>query len=99
MEKFISFTRLSILALIFTFAGCATINVPDKIDVGYGQSPKVDSSRVPETRNHEECRAELRKAYGYIQSLERKNQKLEKDKAELKAKNSRLEKQLKRYKD
>jgi hypothetical protein len=91
---------LVMTALIVSFAGCATINVPDKIDIGSGGgSQKVDSSRVPETRNHEECRAELIRAYGYIRNLERKNAKLEKDKSELKTKVSELKKQLKRYKD
>jgi hypothetical protein len=84
---------LVMAALMVSFSGCATINVPDKIDVGYGGgSQKVDSSQVPQTRNHEECRAELIKAYGYIRSLERKNAKLENKVSELK-------KQLKRYKD
>ncbi len=90
MVKFI--VGLVVSILFITLSGCATINVPEDINVNYGgRSSKVDSSRVPQTRNHEECRAELNKAYNYIRSLERKNQKLEKDKAELKA-------QMKRYK-
>jgi hypothetical protein len=85
---------LVVLMLSISFSGCANITLPEKIEVGHGGgSQKVDSSRVPQTRNHEECRQELIKAYAYIRNLERRNQKLEKDKAELKASLKRYKKQ------
>jgi hypothetical protein len=97
MRKFIlGLAGGSLAALI----GCATINVPDKIDVGgYSRSPRVDSRRVPKTTTINECHDELYRAYAYIQSLERRNQKLEDDKDRLKSENSALKKRLKRYQE
>lgn len=83
-----------------TFGGCATITLPENIDVGYGRpAPKVDSRKVPQTNTLSDCHTELYRAYGYIRSLERRNQKLEEDKAELKTENSRLKKRYKKYEE
>jgi hypothetical protein len=96
MRKFIA--GLGAVALLGV-AGCfsPTVNVPSPPDVYVSRSPRVDSSRVPKTRTHEECRAELERAYGYIVTLERRNQRLENDKANLKAEVKRLKSQLKAY--
>jgi len=81
--------------------GCLNVNVPEEpVRVYTSQSsPKVDSRRVPKTTTLSNCQTELNNAYVYIQSLERRNQKLENDKAELKAKVKSLEKRLDRYED
>ncbi len=79
--------------------GCLNVNVPEEVVVHHQADARVDSSRVPQTRNLEQCRTELNKAYRYIQTLERKNKSLEKDKAELKLENKQLKKRLERYED
>ncbi len=93
------------LAIWILGPGCAkfTLNVPD----GYGPSrSKVDSSKVPRTTTHPDCRDRLQEAYQYIRRLESKVKRLEKDKKELKedkkelkTKAKRLEKRLDRYED
>ena len=95
-----------IIGFFFIF-GCASINVDAKIPSAYvSHSPRVDSSKVPKTSTHAECREELERAYEYIRYLERKVEKrekkiakLEKDKKELKRKISRLEDKLEKYED
>ncbi|MCK6458092.1 MAG: hypothetical protein L6Q92_16380 [Phycisphaerae bacterium] len=66
-------------------AGCVDIKAPERIEIGSGsRGEDVDSSRVPEPRDMEEARSELRRAYRQIQYLERRVSGLEKDKRELK---------------
>ncbi len=104
--KYFLLTIAGLLSLLL-FVSCASINVDAKIPSGYvSHSPKVDSSRIPKTSNHTECREELERAYEYIRYLERKVEKrehkiekLEKDKKELKRKISRLEDKLEKYED
>lgn len=81
---------------ILGLAGCVNVQVPE-IPESYGgrPAPRVDSSRVPKTRTHDECRVELNRAYEYIGSLERRNQRLENDKDKLKAEVKQLKNQLK----
>jgi hypothetical protein len=62
--------------------GCLSINKP-LLEVSGGSEP-VDSKRVPATSSHEEARAELKKAYAHIESLERKNADLSADRDKLK---------------
>jgi len=86
--------------VLIVLGGC--VQLPGNVDVQVGNpssSPRVDSTRIPPTSSHEEARQELQKAYGYIRGLERKVNKLEEDKSELKAQVSQLKKRLKRYED
>ena len=92
---FVGLAIMSILAVI----GCASITVPENINVGYGQPSKVDSERVPKTRTLEDCHTELNRAYVYIRRLEQKNLQIQEDKDELKEQNSSLKRQLKRYEE
>ncbi len=104
MKKFL--LGLAISSVIWII-GCASINVDAKIPSGYiSHSPKVDSSHVPKTSTHAECRDKLEQAYEYIRYLEHKVQKrekkikkLEKDKKELKHKIDKLEDKLEKYED
>lgn len=66
-----------ISATLLIAAGCLSINKP-LLEVSGGSEP-VDSKRVPPTSSHEEARAELRKAYAHIESLERKNNELKRE--------------------
>jgi peptidoglycan hydrolase CwlO-like protein len=80
--------------------GCYNINVDASVPEGVVSStPRVDSSKVPKPKTLAEAQEDLNLAYTRIQSLERKVQKLEADKKDLKAKNSSLEKRLDRYED
>ncbi len=57
--------------------GCIQAKAPESIVIGGGPPPeRVDSSRTPQTRSHEEAQAELDKAYRQIQYLEQENQRL-----------------------
>ncbi len=86
---------------VVVLAGCVNVTVPEEpIRVYSGSSaPRVDSRRVPKPTTLSECQSDLNSAYAYIQSLERRNQKLEADKAEQKRKIKDLERRLKRYED
>jgi len=98
MGKIIAVILLALCGL--QFVGCYSIKVDANVPEGViSTSPRVDSSRVPQPKTLSESQEELNRAYSRIQQLERKVQNLEEDKAELKAKNSRLEKRLERYED
>jgi hypothetical protein len=91
---------VGILCVFFglTMAGCLNVNatVPEGV---INTAPKVDSSRVPHPRTLPEAQDELNRSYAYIQRLERKVQKLEDDKLDLKIQNSDYKKRLKKYED
>jgi predicted RNase H-like nuclease (RuvC/YqgF family) len=72
---------LSLLVASLAGAGCVSVKTPEKIEIGTSAPEPVDSSRLPQTASHEECRQELYKAYQNIQYLERENQRL-KEKAD-----------------
>jgi peptidoglycan hydrolase CwlO-like protein len=94
------FTIILMGLCLLQLAGCYSIKVDANVPEGIvSTSPRVDSSRVPKPTTLSESQAELNLAYARIQQLERKVQKLEDDKDELKTKNSRLEKRLERYED
>jgi len=92
---------------LMLLAGCSPsvkVNVPP-VNISRGGS-SVDSSRVPRTSTHGQCRQELERAYARIRQLEgtvrkreRKIDDLERDKDELKEDVKRLKKQLKKYQD
>lgn len=80
-------------------AGCVNVRAPREVRVGVGRPARtLDSSRVPDPATLAEARAELRKAYGYIQRLERQNGELARDKAACKRERDRYKKQRDRYK-
>jgi predicted RNase H-like nuclease (RuvC/YqgF family) len=88
------------LFLLSAHAGCLNVQAPERVYVGGGPQPeKVDSSRVPETRTHEEARAELTKAYRQIQYLEHENQRLTRKLDDAKAKKEEAERKYEKLKD
>ncbi|MBN2445316.1 MAG: hypothetical protein JXO22_01225 [Phycisphaerae bacterium] len=80
--------------LLVGLTGCVTVKAPERIDIGGGRAERVDSSRVPATSSHEQARAELEKAYRYIQSLENANKRLEDKAAEYKRERDQCEDRL-----
>jgi len=63
---------LATVAVAALLGGCVSVKAPREINVGgSSKPPPVDSSRVPRTSSHEDCRHELEKAYQNIQYLER----------------------------
>jgi predicted RNase H-like nuclease (RuvC/YqgF family) len=66
----------------------ACIQTPREINVDASgwRHERVETSTIPETRNHEEAKAELRKAYGEIERLRKENTKLKEKNEELKRK-------------
>lgn len=72
---------VALLGALAAAVGCVNVKAPERIEVGGGRAQPVDASRLPATSSHEECRAELERAYAYIQDLERQNARLE-EKAE-----------------
>jgi len=95
----------SILAVCIWSIGCGSVSV--NVPESYGHSrPKVDSSKLPRTADHPDCRNRLQEAYQHIRRLENKIDDLEKDKDELKQDKKQLkreikhlEKRLDRYED
>ena len=70
-------------ALIST--GCVNLKAPDNVHIANRHEPRrVDSSRAPSTRNHEDARQKLAEAYERNRYLEDKVRRLEEDKRELK---------------
>ncbi len=55
--------------------GCIQARAPESIVIGAPRE-RVDSSRTPQTRSHDEAQAELDKAYRHIRYLEQENQRL-----------------------
>ncbi len=68
--------RASLLTICVCFAaaittGCLNVRAPEKIEIGNRpRSANVDSSTIPQTRTHEQAKAELAKAYQQIRYLE-----------------------------
>jgi len=68
---------IAVGSLAWAAGGCVSVQAPERVEVSTGRRVEpVDSSRIPATASHEEARAELRKAYAYIQDLERRNAEL-----------------------
>ena len=90
------------LAALFTLtvlsAGCVSVKAPESINVNNRPS-RIDSSRVPKTRSHEEARQLLAEAYERNRYLESKVDKLERDKDELKEERDEYKRKYKRAKD
>lgn len=75
-------------ALLVCTAGCLNVQVPREVNIN--GSDRVDSRTVPKTTSHEDCRAELNRAYARIRELEHDLQRC-------KQKNDQLEERLERY--
>jgi len=88
----------AVLVLTVLLAGCVNVKAPETITVG-GHPSKIDSSRVPPTRSHEEARQLLAEAYERNRYLEAKVGKLERDKEELKEERDEYKHRYKRAKD
>lgn len=78
---------MSVLTLACTLLlglsfGCLNVQTPREVNVGTSRErpDPVDSSRVPRTSSHDDCRDELQKAYANLRYLERENARLD-DKA------------------
>ena len=90
----------TVICLVWAMGGCVSIKAPREINVGARSRPDpVDSSRIPQTASHEQARHELRKAYTYIQWLEREKAELEDDKAEYKRERDKYKRERDKYKD
>ncbi|TWT44662.1 hypothetical protein RAS1_10770 [Phycisphaerae bacterium RAS1] len=95
-------SRVSLLTAALALgvmSGCVSVKAPERIDVGREPPPPVDSSRLPATATHDECRYELEKAYQNIQYLEGENSRLERKSQEYKRERDDYKKRLKRYED
>lgn len=79
-------------------AGCVSLKAPERISVN-DRPARVDSSRVPETRSHEEARQRLAEAYERNRYLEGKVERLERDKEELKRERDEYKRRADRYDD
>lgn len=88
---------LAVSVLLGELSGCVSVKAPERIDIGREPPPPVDSSRLPPTATHEECRGELEKAYQNIQYLERENARLDRKCQEYKRERDEYKKRLKRY--
>jgi hypothetical protein len=75
-----------VVAAVVVSMGC--IKTPDiSVDAsGWGRRDRVDTTRTPPTSDHEEAKAELRKAYAEIEHLRKENSKLKGKVKELEAK-------------
>ena len=90
----------TVICLVWAMGGCVSVKAPREINLGASGKPDpVDSRRIPQTASHEQARHELRKAYAFIQWLEKKNAKLEDDKAECKRERDKYKDRLERYED
>ena len=90
---------LAACGLFWATPGCVHVQAPEKIEVGGGRAERVDSTRIPETASHAEARQELRKAYQYIQHLERDNGRLEAKTKKYKRQRDECEDRLDKYED
>ena len=85
MRRMQTLAWTSATLLILSGLGCVSVRAPERINVNSspGRS-RIDTSRVPPTRDHADAREKLAQAYDRIDYLERKVNYLEKDKDELK---------------
>ena len=85
--------------LLGIMLGC--VQAPERIDVQVGsrQPEPVDSARVPNPQTMDEARAEMHKAYQYVQWLEEENADLKHDKQKYKRKYDECKDRLERYED
>ena len=85
-------------ALTVLFAGCINVTAPERITVG-SHPRRIDSSRVPPTRSHNEARQRLAEAYARNRYLEAKVANLKRDKEELKEERDDYKRRYKHAKD
>ena len=90
---------LTILIILPANIACLSARAPD-VYINTGPSAEnIDSTKIPKTRNHEEARAELRKAYKQIQYLEYENQKLKEKVEKEKDRGNEYKRKYKKLKD
>ena len=87
----------ALVGLAGTSAGCLSVRMPERVEVGSSRPEPVDSSQIPETSTHQEARAELHKAYENIQYLERENQRLHEKADKYKRERDQYKDRLKKY--
>ena len=100
MSKFRLFTTglVFLLALTVLLAGCVSVKAPEKISIG-DRPRRIDSSRVPPTRSHEETRQRLEEAYERNRYLEAKVAELEEEIEELEEERDEYKRRYKNAKD
>lgn len=80
--------------------GCVNVTPPDVYIKAEGQPHQdLDSSKVPDTRTHEEARQELTKAYSHIRYLERKLARSDEDRERYKRERDDYKDKYKHLKD
>jgi hypothetical protein len=85
---------------LLSVTGCVNVTPPDVyIKADAQPPPDIDSSKVPETRTHEEARQELVKAYSYIRYLERKLARADEDRDRYKRERDEYKDKYKHLKD
>lgn len=90
---------LSVGMVLVGLCGCVSVQTPREVNIGSSRPEPVDSSRVPATSSHEDCRDELRRAYQNLRYLEREHAKLERELDECDAERERYEDELERYQE
>ena len=90
---------LAAAGLLCVSMGCVSVKAPEKIQVGSSRPEPVDTSRLPDTATHQECRQELYQAYQNIHYLEGENRRLEEKAAKYKRERDECEDRLERYED
>lgn len=66
-----------VLLAALAASGCVSVTAPREINVQGSAPRRVDTSRVPPTRDHQEARARLAEAYDRLDYLENKVKRLE----------------------
>ncbi len=96
--------RFTVLALasgtlLWLCLGC--VQAPREINIGTSRDrpEPVDSSRVPRTSSHDDCRYELQKAYDNLRYIERENARLKDKAAEYKRERDDARHERERYED
>jgi hypothetical protein len=82
---------------ILLATGCVSVRAPERITIGTAPPEPVDSARLPATSSHEECRAELEKAYQNVQYLEQQLARAERKADELKRERDEARRALKKH--
>lgn len=85
-------------ALTILLAGCVSIKAPERISIG-DHPHRIDSTRVPPTRSHEDARQLLAEAYERNRYLETQVAELKRDKQKLKTERDEYKRRYKSAKD
>ncbi len=96
LRRFVPFIAIAVLVCT---TGCLSVQAPREINVGSDGAESVDSSRVPRTDSHDDCRYELEKAYRALQRIEHDLARAHDKAAEYKRERDRAEDALERCQD